>query len=233
MDDENYGINEKYEEEQKEYSEQQVAKRRKVAEDPNATTITYAKSGDQGETQLTVRTMAWISQNWANVKGNQEFKTYATVVKVDELPFYFRANNTKDVGLAPMSLGKKDKTYISSTFRKFETIGSELDSLVSNADDSKKMRRRIGKSILGAIETEANRGCTTTNFTNLQDTDLYLVRSAIAEVAAIWALDLCRAEDKWTEVLEHQKLLLLGKETFRQIFKPGGYWGMKAADLRS
>src|SRR5262245_2386670 len=233
MDDENYGINEKYEEERKEYSEQQVAKRRKVEEDPNATTITYVKSGNQTETQLTVRTMAWMSQNWTNVKGNQEFGTYATVVKVDEQPFYFRANNTKDVGLASMSLGEKDKTYVSSTFRSFETIGSELNSLVSTADDSKKMRKRIGQSILGAIKTEASFGCTTTNFTNLQDADLYWVQSMIAEVAAIWALDLCRAEDNWAKVLEHQKSLLLGKQTFTQIFKPGVYLGMKAADLRS
>lgn len=95
------------------------------------------------------------------------------------------------------------------------------------------MRQKIGASILNAIKIKEKLGCTSTEITTLVDEDLYWVQSMIAEVSAIWGLDLCRAEDKREKVLKHQEDLLTGKKGFKEIFTPGVYLGMTAQGLRS
>src|SRR5262249_35051986 len=149
MDKAGYGLNPQYEKQWEAYNEQQVEKQKQVGEDPEARTITYAKSGKgRKKTTLKVRSFGWMEKNWSNVRGNSTFGTYATMLTVDDNPFVFRANNTKDVGLAPMTLGLGD-TYVSSTFRSFRIIGSELDTFIG---DDPERRKAVGKSILKALQ---------------------------------------------------------------------------------
>lgn len=231
LDDEDFGKNEDYEEEIKKYNKQQVEKKKNTKEDPKASTITYSHTSGKKEEQLTVHGLDWMGQNWTNLKGNLQFGTYATTVVVDGQPFYFRAQNTMDVGLAPMTLGTKSGTYVSSKNRPFKEIASELDYVVATSKD-KKIRSKIGKSILNAIKGKTL-GTTTTNFKGMEEDQLFMVQSLIAEIAAIWALDLFRSEGNQDVVLQHQEELLTGTKTFTQILTQGVYMGMKAVDLRN
>lgn len=235
IDDPEFGLNEDYEEQQKAYAEQQVEKRKKVKLDPDAGTIAYKKTNTTAVlTNLTVVPLDTIGKHWEDIKGNQEFGTYATKVVVDGQPFYFRANNTQDIGLAPMYIGEDEdsETYSSSTFRKFVEIGAELDEIVEKADDKAKLRKRMGKAILNALKGPTF-GQTTTKSDDLREKDRFLFRQAVAEIAAIWTLDLFRSGKNREKILAHQQELLTSTKPFREIFKEGVYLGMKAATLRT
>jgi len=233
IDEEDFGENPGYGEQLKAYTKQQVKKKLKVKEDPGASTITYEQSkGIQQD--LVVRSMTWMGTNWENVKGNKEWGTYATSITVGGSPFYFRANNTMDVGLSPMALGSSESgtTYISSKARNFKDIGDELDYVIAQQakkSDRTALRAEIGRSILEAIKS---RGKTTPTLKGLDEGDAYLVKELIAELAAIWIIDLYRSEGNEDKVLDHQEELLTGTMSFADILKPGVYLGMKAKDLK-
>lgn len=232
IDEDDFGENPDYPTQLRAYTKQQVRKKQKVKEDPDATRITYQQStGSQQE--LVVRTMGWMETNWNNVKGNTEWGTYATSITVGDSPFYFRANNTMDVGLSPMTLGDTESstTYVSAKARNFKDIGAELDHVIGEQKKKKRkaLRKEIGRSILEAIKS---RGKTTPVLKGLKKEDRYLVKELIAELAAIWIVDLYRSEGKQEKVLAHQEELLTGTDSFSDILQEGVYLGMKAKDLR-
>lgn len=233
LEEEGFGENPDYGEQLEAYTKQQVKKRKLVKEDPNATQITYQQSTGDEQT-LTVRGFDWMKDNWSNVKGNLTFGTYAMSINVGGSPFYFRANNTMDVGLSPMTVGdptEEGTTYVSSKARTFQEIGYELDFAIKKAKSSyrAKLRAEVGRSILKAIE---GAGSTTVKFKGLDSGTQLLIKELIAELSGIWLLDLYRSEGNEKKVLKHQKELLESEMSFAEILKPGVYMGMNAKDLR-